>query len=255
MAQFQLASAKLDAGDGEEGVKLMRQAAEHGLPIAQYRMGKIYEDGVLVPKDEDAARRWTERAANGGNRRAMHNLAMIYAEGQGVKQSYEKAAKWFRQAAMMGLTNSQYNLAFLYEQGLGVPESFSDAYVWYSIAAKAGDAGAKKRVEEITPRLTAKDLSAAQSQIAQFKPKALDLAANGIFNNVAWARPQLNTAGSIARAQVLLARLGYKPGPADGNPGTTTRRAVIAYERDHGLAQTGRIDATLLARLENAAIN
>ena len=255
VAQFQLASAKLDAGDGAEGVKLMRQAAERGLPIAQYRMGKIYEDGVLVTKDENAARRWTERAANGGNRRAMHNLAMLYAEGQGVPQNYDKAAKWFQQAALMGLTNSQYNLGFLYEQGLGVPESLEDAYVWYSIAAKAGDAGAKKRVEEIAPSLSAKDKSEALSQIAQFKPDALDLAANGIFNNIAWARPQLNTASSISRAQVLLARLGYKPGPADGNPGTTTRQAVIAYERDNGLAQTGRIDAALLARLENTAVN
>ncbi len=255
VALFQLASAKLDAGDGEEGVKLMRQAAERGLPIAQYRMGKIYEDGALVPKDENAARRWTERAANGGNRRAMHNLAMLYAEGQGVPQSYEKAAKWFQQAALLGLTNSQYNLGFLYEQGLGVPESLEDAYVWYSIAAKAGDAGARKRVAEIAPSLSAKEKSEAQSQIAQYRPEALDLAANGIFNNVTWARPQLNTAASIARAQVLLARLGYKPGPADGNPGTATRKAVIAYERDNGLAQTGRIDAALLARLEKSVIN
>ncbi len=255
VALFQLASAKLDAGDGKEGVKLMRQAAERGLPIAQYRMGKIYEDGILVPKDEAAARRWTERAANGGNRRAMHNLAMLYAEGQGVPQSYEKAAKWFQQAALLGLTNSQYNLAFLYEQGLGVPESPEDAYVWYSIAAKAGDEGARKRAEKLAASLSPREKSEAQSQIAQYRPEALDLAANGVFNNVAWARPQLNTAASIARAQVLLARLGYKPGPADGNPGRSTRQAVIAYERDNGLAQTGRIDAALLARLEKSVVN
>ncbi len=255
IAQFQLASAKLDAGDMQEGVKLMQQAANRGLPIAQYRLGKLFEEGTGVPKDIKEARRWTERSANGGNRRAMHNLAMVYAEGNGLPQSYEQAAKWFQEAARMGLTNSQYNLAFLYEQGLGVPESLAQAFAWYSIAAKAGDDGAKARADEIGANLSPATKSEAEAIITSFRPRPLDLAANGIFRNITWARPQLNTAPSIARAQVLLARLGYKPGPADGNPGRSTRQAIIAYERDLGLAQTGRIDATLLAKLENSVSN
>ncbi len=255
IAQFQLASAKLDAGDTQAGVVLMKQAAERGLPIAQYRLGKLYEEGTGVTKDEREGRRWTTRAANGGNRRAMHNLAMMFAEGNGVPQNYETAAKWFQEAARMGLTNSQYNLAFLYEQGLGVPESLAQAFAWYSIAAKAGDGGAKDRATEIGATLAPAAKSEAKTIIASFRPRPLDLAANGIFRNVSWARPQLNTAPNIARAQVLLARLGYQPGPADGNPGSSTRKAIIAYERDQGLAQTGRIDAALLAKLESSAIN
>ncbi len=255
VAQFQLASAKIDAGDTQEGIALMRQAANRGLPIAQYRLGKVYEDGTGVTRDADEGRRWTERAANGGNRRAMHNLAMLYAEGNSVTQSYETAAKWFQEAARMGLTNSQYNLAFLYEQGLGVPESLAEAFAWYSIAGKAGDEGARERAGEIRATLSVKAKSEANTIIADFTPRPLDLAANGIFRNVSWARPQLNTAPNIARTQILLARLGYQPGPADGNLGGATKRAVIAYERDNGLAQTGRIDATLLAKLEAAAVN
>ena len=155
----------------------------------------------------------------------------------------------------MGLTNSQYNLAFLYEQGLGVPESLAQAFAWYTIAAKAGDKGAGERAKEIEATLPTAAKTEANTLIASFRPRPLDLAANGIFNNVSWARPQLNTAPNIARAQILLARLGYTPGPADGNPGSATRTAVIAYERDQGLAQTGRIDAALLAKLENSTVN
>ncbi|PHS28574.1 MAG: hypothetical protein COA85_03305 [Robiginitomaculum sp.] len=255
VAQFQLASAKLDAGEAEAGIALMRQAANRGLPIAQYRLGKLYEEGAGVTKDLKEGRRWTERAANGGNRRAMHNLAMMFAEGNSVPQSYETAAKWFQEAARMGLTNSQYNLAFLYEQGLGVPESLAQAFAWYSIAAKAGDKGAKERASEISATLPSSAKNEASTIITNFRPRPLDLAANGVFRNVSWARPQLNTAPNIARAQILLARLGYKPGPADGNPGKATRNAIIAYERDQGLAQTGRIDSALLAKLENSTIN
>ncbi len=255
IAQFQLASAKIDAGDTQGGITLMRQAANRGLPIAQYRLGKLYEDGTGVAKDDTEGRRWTERAANGGNRRAMHNLAMMYAEGNSVPQSYETAAKWFQEAARMGLTNSQYNLAFLYEQGLGVPESLIEAFAWYSIAAKAGDGGAKERADEIGASLPVPAMGEANKLLANFSARPLDLAANGVFNNVSWARPQLNTAPNIARTQILLARLGYNPGPADGNIGDATKRAVIAYERDNGLAQTGRIDSALLTKLEAEAVN
>ncbi len=256
IAQYQLASARLDAGDVAGGAVLMKQAAERGLPIAQYRLAKLYEEGTGVPKDAAQTRRWTERAANGGNRRAMHNLAMIYAEGAAVEQSYETAARWFQEAARLGLTNSQYNLAFLYEEGLGVPQSKKDAYIWYTIAAKSGnDEAAAKKAKAILVTLDAAAKKQAQATIAAYQPRPLDPEANGVFQNLAWARPQLNAAPSVARAQVLLARIGYKPGPADGKINARTTKAIIAYERDNGLAQTGHIDASLMARLERDALN
>ncbi|PHR60006.1 MAG: hypothetical protein COA47_08115 [Robiginitomaculum sp.] len=255
VAQYQYAGSLLDAGQEVRAAKVMQQAAEKGLPAAQYQLAKYFENGTGLPIDERAARRWTERAANGGNRRAMHNLAMYYAEGRGTTQSYENAAKWFEEAALLGLTNSQFNLALLYEQGLGLPKSLPDAYAWYSIASKAGDRGAGGKLLELKKQLPADAISEAGIITARFRPRPLDLAAQGTFRNINWARNQLDNPATISRSQILLARLGYQPGPADGSVGEKTRLAVIAYERDNGLAQTGRIDGALLSKLERATVN
>jgi len=255
IAQYQYASTLLDSQQAEQAATYMQQAANRGLPAAQYQLAKYYENGTGLAIDEEEARRWTERAANGGNRRAMHNLAMFHAEGKTVPQNYESAAKWFEEAALLGLANSQFNLALLYEQGLGVPKSVPDAYAWYAIAAKQGDRGATRKLETLKTALPAEAIAEANKITARFKPRPLDMAANGVFHNVTWARPQVNDQTTISRAQILLSRMGYSPGPADGSIGERTRLAVISYERDNGLAQTGLIDANLVSRLERGATN
>jgi len=58
---------------------------------------------------------------------------------------------------------------------------------------------------------------------------------------------------NIAEAQRILTYLGYKPGPADGVPGNRTRAALRAFQADVGLAQTGEVNQTVLARLKAAA--
>ncbi len=57
---------------------------------------------------------------------------------------------------------------------------------------------------------------------------------------------------NIAEAQRILIYLGYKPGPPDGVPGDRTRAALRAFQADVGLAQTGEINQTVLARLKAA---
>jgi Putative peptidoglycan binding domain/Domain of unknown function (DUF4189) len=43
-------------------------------------------------------------------------------------------------------------------------------------------------------------------------------------------------------AQELLQRLGYEPGPADGDMGPKTRTAMRSFQKDMGLEQTGELD-------------
>jgi len=52
----------------------------------------------------------------------------------------------------------------------------------------------------------------------------------------------------IWKFQIMLALLGYEPGPFDGRIGPRTREALRAFQRDNGLAVTGDVDdATALA--------
>jgi uncharacterized membrane protein len=54
------------------------------------------------------------------------------------------------------------------------------------------------------------------------------------------------TTDLIKAVQQFLRDQGYRPGSVDGVAGSGTRRAIRAFERDRGLAQTGRISGKLI---------
>ena len=54
---------------------------------------------------------------------------------------------------------------------------------------------------------------------------------------------------SVSQVQSALAREGYYSGAIDGSLGPGTRNALRRYQRDHGLAVTGRVDAPVIAAL------
>jgi Putative peptidoglycan binding domain len=57
------------------------------------------------------------------------------------------------------------------------------------------------------------------------------------------------SAPALYRAQARLARLGYYPGPIDGDFGPMTSRAIRSYQADYGLPITGRLDSRTRASL------
>jgi len=54
----------------------------------------------------------------------------------------------------------------------------------------------------------------------------------------------------IRRVQTGLAELAYEPGPVDGKLNPPTRDAILRFERDRGLPETGKISDALLSELE-----
>ncbi len=59
-------------------------------------------------------------------------------------------------------------------------------------------------------------------------------------------------ADQVAEAQRLLNERGYDAGPVDGLIGHRTTRAILAYQDDHGLDQTGYVDESVLASLRGS---
>jgi hypothetical protein len=57
---------------------------------------------------------------------------------------------------------------------------------------------------------------------------------------------------AVLAAQRALTQLGYKPGKPDGVGGPATQRAIQAFQKDHGLAEEGRLTTSLVARLKTA---
>jgi len=70
---------------------------------------------------KSALRVWLQ-AAEGGDVEAQTNVGEIYERGLGVEPNYEAAALWYRKAGDKGYSRALFNLGTLYEQGLGVPQ-------------------------------------------------------------------------------------------------------------------------------------
>lgn len=56
----------------------------------------------------------------------------------------------------------------------------------------------------------------------------------------------------VRAVQQRLSELGYDPGPVDGIMGPRTRAAIRAFERDHGLPESGRMSPELASALAAA---
>lgn len=186
-AQYELALQRIAAGRSQDGVTMLRRAADRGFPMAQYRLAKLYERGEGVPVDLAVARQWTERAAAAGNRRAMHDLGVYFARGEGAPLDESAAFRWFRQAAELGVADSQYNLGVLYQQGRGVNASASEALFWFLVAARQGDEDAGARAAALETQLPQIQTQQARARAQAFRPRAASAVANGEFGPRAWA--------------------------------------------------------------------
>jgi len=58
---------------------------------------------------------------------------------------------------------------------------------------------------------------------------------------------------AVIAAQLDLAQLGYDIGKADGIEGPATRRAILSFQKDHGLADDGRLTLALARKLKTLA--
>jgi localization factor PodJL len=190
IAQYELALQRLGSGRTQEGVALLRGAADRGFAMAQYRLAKLYERGEGVPVDLAVARQWTERAAGSGNRRAMHDLGVYFARGEGAPLDEAAAFRWFRQAAELGVADSQYNLGILYQQGRGVNASATEALFWFMVAARQGDADASARATALEAQLTQAQVDQARARAEAFRPRVASAVANGEFGPRPWAQPR-----------------------------------------------------------------
>jgi localization factor PodJL len=202
--QYQLAD-RLNEGRGlprdlKQAALWYERAAIQDLPLAQYKLGLVYEKGLGVEKDLVKAKNWYAKAAERGNIKAMHNLAVLLADGGDGAPDYASAKKWFQKAAENGVRDSQFNLAVLNARGLGGALDAQSAYVWFAIVALQGDSEASKKRDELSARLSADQLKAAQSTIAAFKPRTPIASANEGEPVRAQTHPQAQTQTTKAAA-------------------------------------------------------
>jgi len=164
----------LQRKDYSAALDLFVNAANQGSPVAQTKLGMIYEKGLGVRQDfaqatawylkgakqgdanaEAALGRlmiqtedekfyrdgmaWLRKAADQGNAEAENWIGLVYFRGQGVPQDYAQAATWLRKAADQGNVDAQAILGSMYLNGLGVQKDYAQALGLLRKAAEQGN--------------------------------------------------------------------------------------------------------------------
>lgn len=147
-----------DAGiepDRAEGMRLMRQVAELGVPGAMFNLGSWL--GEDLENTESIV--WLKRAAEKGSKEAMYNLGLCYENGRcGLPKSAVIAISWYLRAAEMGVPAGMYQMGLKYANGEGVAKNLAMAVSWLERAVKAG------RADAVDDLLRVKELIAANSR-------------------------------------------------------------------------------------------
>jgi TPR repeat protein len=134
----------------------LQYAAEGGHPVAQWKLGRMYADGVGVTQDDLRAFEYFSRIANAHAEdspsapqaaivaNAFVALGRYYLNGipnSKIKPDPERAREMFSYAASyFGNADAQYDLARLYLRGVGSPSRDDSRYGarWLGLAAQKG---------------------------------------------------------------------------------------------------------------------
>lgn len=257
-ALFEIGSRYAEARGVKEDLKAAakwyEQAAEQGLAPAQYRIGNFYEKGIGVTRDVGKAKTWYQMAAQQGNASAMHNLAVLLAMGADGTADNDAAARWFRAAADLGVKDSQFNLGILAAKGVGMKQDLEESYKWFALVAKTGDKDAAAKRDEIAKVLRPEQLEKARATTELWKAKPVDPSANSVEVPDGWQEAPTTTASvdmtkAVQNIQLILNKNGYSAGTADGVMGGKTKDAIMAFQADHDMTQTGEVDEKLVNAL------
>lgn len=128
-----------ESEDFDAAAKAFAPLAKAGNARAMNYMGRVLEQ-----QDKPAeALAWYLKAAQKGNAEAQSALGRLYDAGEGVERDEEKALSWYAKAAAQGDDDAQFALGEHAEDDLN---DNKQAQHWYEKAAAQGNADAQYRL-------------------------------------------------------------------------------------------------------------
>jgi uncharacterized protein len=152
------------AGDYATALRVYQRAADGGVPIAQYQLGRMYEKGTGTAQSDAEAARWYQAAAASGYLQAQSALAKLYEMGRGVAKNEAKALELYRavaeyeRSAEYRLKRQRYpgvalaKVGEMIERGRGTEADPFQAAQYYQWAGEAGNPDAQYRLAELYRR-------------------------------------------------------------------------------------------------------
>ena len=131
-----------ETGDGvgkdeAEAVKWYRMAAKQGSAQSMIELGKCYTFGIGVRKNRAMVFKCLRQAAEHGHVKAMILLGKRYLSEYNAEYAPREGIKWLRRAADRGDAWAMFELGECYENGIGVKKDSDAAYLCFCRAALA----------------------------------------------------------------------------------------------------------------------
>jgi TPR repeat protein len=123
-----------------------RIAALGGNAVAQNRLGRYLQAGVIGAADPQGSVAWFEMAERQGNPAHILDLARIYESGLGVAQDAARAAELYQKAAEAGSVEASVSLAVLLQTGTDIEQDLERAHALYVEAAALGNTRAQNNL-------------------------------------------------------------------------------------------------------------
>ena len=142
VAKYKLGKMFLN-GDGVEkdmqkAVEWLKQAAAEENEFAEYALGRLYLQGKNVGKDTITAEKYLLKSATRGNKYAIYLLGKEYLSGENFEKDSENAEKYLLKAAEHGNKFAEYVLGKEYLRGENFPKDVQKAIDYLKRAAEKG---------------------------------------------------------------------------------------------------------------------
>jgi TPR repeat protein len=143
----------------------LTKKAESGSVVAQSVLGTCYLYGRDVEINYKEAFRLLAAAAEQGASRAVVNLGRMFAEGLGIPKNLPEAIRHYRAVERVEI-RAQLELARIYSRGLGVPADSKAARKYYSFVVGAGNVVEDSTTAAFVGAVTTNEIDEAKSYLA-----------------------------------------------------------------------------------------
>ena len=148
--------------------KVARDSEDLKKANAMYNIAVIYDNGLGIKKDKNAAIEWYKKASDFNHKIAQYNLGWMYYHGEIVEQNYFNAVRYYKLSANQGYKKAQFNLANLYLMGLGTLNDNLEAYKWFKISSMNGISQSKDYLIKLKMLMTLEEIKVAEQNVIEW---------------------------------------------------------------------------------------